>query len=109
MKHVLLSATVLALLSGAASAATLTLPSVTIVGAPSTAISCAPYPANPSGLAGTVLTTCTVAPAGWSGAVSLSGSQFVVTGLVGTTFNVAVGASPLPAGTYQPGVLTSMP
>lgn len=92
--------------------ATLTLPSVTVTSAPSTAITC-----SPSGAAlvapvpaGTVLFACTVAPAGWTGAVSISsGPQFVVTGLSGAAFSVSVGTTPLVAGTYAPGTLTTTP
>lgn len=112
MKSILLAAAAsLALISGAANAASLTLPSVTVTGqTASTSIACAAYPALAAPVAaGTVLTTCTVAPAGWSGAVSLSGTQFVVAGLSGVTFNVVVGATPLAAGTYTPGTLTSVP
>ena len=104
----------LAFSAQAASAATLTLPSVTVTtSGVSTAITCNPTPAalvEPLA-AGTVLFNCTVAaPAGWAGAVAISsGPQFMVTALVGNAFSVAVGAAALPAGTYAPGTLTSVP
>ena len=105
----LLLAGCFALLSACAHAATLTLPSVTINSPPSTSIACTPYAASPSGNAGALLTTCTVLPAGWTGAVTLSGTQFVIAGLSGNTFNVVVGATALPPGTYQPGTLSTLP
>lgn len=96
----------------AADAATLTLPSITVQSPPSTSITCnavgAPYTAPLA--AGTVVYSCTVAPPDWQGAVSLSGTQFVVGALLSsTTFNVSVGAAALPAGSYAPGTLTAVP
>jgi len=96
-----------------ANAATLTLPSFTVPAGPvSTGITCSPIsntlstPVAP----GTVLTSCTVAPASWIGAVSLStGPQFGVANLNGNTFNVIVGPIALAAGTYNPGTLQSVP
>jgi hypothetical protein len=110
MKTLILAATSIFLASSAI-AATLVLPSVTVTSAASTAITCsavgAPYSAPLA--AGTVVFTCSVAPASWVGAVSLSGSQFVVTALSGASFSVAVGAAALAAGSYAPGTLTSVP
>ena len=110
MKTFILAVTAMFLASSAI-AATLVLPSVTVTSPASTTITCnpvgAPYTAPLA--AGTVVFTCTVAPANWVGAVSLSGSQFVVTTLSGASFSVAVGASALTAGSYAPGTLTTVP
>ena len=111
MKRILLAAVAsFALISGA-NAASLTLPSVTVTGqTASTSISCTPYPTLTAPVAaGTLLTSCTVSPSNWTGAVSISGTQFIVSSLTGNTFNVSVGAAPLAAGTYNPGTLTSVP
>jgi hypothetical protein len=95
----------------AAHAASLTLPSVTVTGPISTVITCnavaAKYP--PPLAAGTVVFNCSVAPTGWVGSVSLSGSQFLVANLNGVTFTVNVGPTALPTGDYQPGTLQSSP
>lgn len=111
MKKYLLAGACLALLVGSAKAASLTLPSVTVTGqTASTSITCGPYPVLTAPVAaGTLLTSCTVAPAGWTGAISISGTQFIVSSLSGNGFNVSVGSTPLAAGTYQPGTLTSVP
>lgn len=98
-------------LAGSAIAASLTLPSVTVTSAPSTSITCtavaASYPAPMA--VGTVAFNCSVSPSTWTGAVSISGSQFGVTALVGNKFNVAVIGATLAAGTYQPGTVTTLP
>lgn len=109
MRKLLLLASCFAMLAGCAQAATLMLPSVTINSPPSTSIACTPYATSPSGVAGALLTTCTVSPTGWVGAVTLSGTQFVITGLSGNTFNVVVGSTALPPGTYAPGTLSTVP
>ena len=102
---------VLGLLAGTpACAATLTLPPITVTTPPSTAITCT---AISSGLtapvaAGTTITTCTVAPAGWTGAIALSNAAFVVSFTGPNTFTLNVGATPLVAGTYNETV-TSTP
>ena len=94
--------------------ATLTLPSVTITGVDSTSITATAVGGPWAGSlpAGTVVYNCTVAPANWNGAVSLSGGvdgQFVVAGLAGYKFSVTVGSTDLPPGTYNPGTLTTVP
>lgn len=100
--------------ASSANAATLTLPSFTIVNPPppSTSITCnqvSPLPFAPVAV-GTVMWNCTVAPSNWSGTVSLSGSNSVqVSPATGNQFTVLVGPNPLPAGTYVPGTLTSTP
>jgi len=97
-----------------AEAATLTLPTITIVNPPpaSTSITCievTPLPFAPVA-AGTVLWNCSVAPSNWTGTVSLSGgNQITLTPATGNTFQVIVGATPLDAGTYSPGTITSTP
>lgn len=95
-----------------AHAATLKMPSVTITGDPSTTITCSAPPSNLVApvAPGTVMSTCTVEPSTWSGAVSLStGPQFAITGLNGSKFNVAVGATALVAGTYPLGTVQTAP
>lgn len=94
-----------------ARSASLTLPSVTVTTSASTSIACVPTAASyPAPLAvGSIVFTCSVQPAGWSGAVSISGSGFGVTSLSGAGFNVAVVGSALAAGSYAPGTLTSSP
>jgi hypothetical protein len=100
-----------AIVPALACAASLTLPNVVVTSAASTSIACTPtgasYPA-PMAL-GTVAFNCSVQPAGWTGAVSISGSQFGVSALSGTSFTVTVIGSALAAGSYSPGVLTSVP
>ncbi len=92
-------------------AATLTLPSVTITTPLSTGIVCTPMAASyVAPLApGTQVFACVVSPATFAGAVSISGTQFVTTGLNGNVFNVVVGAVALNPGTYAPGVVTTTP
>jgi hypothetical protein len=91
-------------------AATLTLPSVTIVSPPSTAITCSSNASSPLlGTAGEVEFNCTVTPSTWKGAASISNNQFVITNLSGASFNVAVGSTALSPGTYQPGTVTTAP
>jgi hypothetical protein len=113
MKRLLLSAA-LVLSASAADAATLTLPSFTIVNPPppSTSITCtqvAPFPFAPVAV-GTILWNCSVAPANWVGTVSLSGSNSVtLSGTNGNAFSVQVGPTALVAGTYVPGNITSTP
>ena len=111
MKKLLLATVAVMLLASPVSAATLVLPSVTITSPASTSITCTPFgaPYTAPLASGSVVFNCTVAPATWTGAVSLSGSQFVVTGLSGAAFNVAVGATALGAGSYAPGTLTTTP
>lgn len=100
-----------AALPALAQGATLVLPSVVVNSPASTSITCtatgAPYTAPLA--AGTTVFNCTVAPATWTGTVSLSGSQFTLSTLSGVTFNVLVGATALTAGTYSPGTLTATP
>lgn len=97
--------------SAQAQGATITLPSVVVTSPPSTAISCAAVAASyPAPMAvGTIAFNCSVSPSTWTGAVSISGSQFGVTALVGNKFNVSVIGAALAAGTYQPGTLTTLP
>lgn len=98
-------------LAGPAVAATLTLPSVTVTSPPSASVTCTAvavsYPAPMA--VGTIAFNCSVSPSTWTGAVSISGSQFGVMALVGNKFNVAVIGAALAAGTYQPGTVTTLP
>lgn len=104
---------------GSAQAATLTLPSVTFTQLPaSTAISCTETAAAnlviPNGgnlPAGTVIFNCTVAPANWTGAVSLNDptNTFTVSGLSGNAFNVVLAAPVSAPATDAPGTLTTAP
>ncbi len=97
--------------ASSAQAATLALPSVTVVSPNSTSITCTPVSSSYTSplAAGTVVFNCIVAPSNWQGAVSLSGTQFVVVGLSGDTFNLAVGSTALTVGSYAPGTLTTTP
>lgn len=102
------------LAASSANAATLTLPTFTIVNPPppSTLITCnqvSPLPFAPVAV-NTVIWSCTVAPSNWSGTVTLSGGNSVqVSPATGSQFTVQVGPNPLPAGTYVPGTLTPTP
>lgn len=89
-------------LAGMAKAATLTLPSFTVSGPSSTAITCTAISSSLVApvASGTTLSTCTVAPTGWSGAIALTNPQLAVASFQGNTFNLVVGATPLQAGTY---------
>ncbi len=112
MKHSLF-ALLLGLLPGLAWAATLTLPSVTITSPVSTAIVCTSAPIDAlggySGTPGTVIASCVVTPATFSGVASITGTQFKITGLNGNVFNVVVGPVALNPGTYSPGLVTTLP
>ena len=93
-------------------AATVTLPSVTFTSPPSTSITC-----TPSGVSlvvpvpvNTIIFNCTVAPSGWSGAVTGTlNPPFVVSGLSGNTFNISLSAAQTTAGTVAPGSVSSAP
>ena len=96
-----------------ASAATLTLPSITVTGPISTSITCPLLASYTAPLAaGAQICAITVAPAGWVGALALSGTNsgsFTITSLSGTTANLVVGATALAAGSYGPLTITSTP
>ncbi len=106
-----LAATAFALLPLAAIAATMTVPPFTVSEGPSTGITCSAISSSLVApvAAGTVLASCTVAPSGWTGTVTVSGSTLVASSLTGNTFNLAVGATPLAAGTYSGITVTSAP
>jgi hypothetical protein len=102
------------LVASAAHAATLTLPSVTIVNPPppSTAITCnqvSPIPFAPVA-PDTVIWNCTVAPSNWTGTLSITGgNSLAVTPATGNAFSVVVGATALAAGTYPSETITATP
>ena len=73
--------------------------SIVINSPPSTAVTCPLTSYTAPLAAGSVVCTISVVPAGWSGALALSGtsaSSFVLNGT-----NLVVGATPLAAGTYS--------
>lgn len=123
MRLALIAALLLGVSSAAHAAASLTLPTITIHNPPvvSTTITCTnptfPAPVDPSNnlpfatiAPGTALWNCVVAPSNWTGTVSLPGAPDLTTSPPsGNLFNVIVGATPLAAGTYSPGTLTSTP
>lgn len=95
-----------------ADAALLNLPAVAIIAPTSGSIVCSEvggagsiHPGAPS----TVVFNCTVSPATWSGTVTVTNNKFVVQNLVGTTFDVAIGAAAIAPGTISAGTLTSTP
>lgn len=97
MKTTLMGAVAaLCFLAGQARAASFTVPSFTLTGPPSTGTVCTPIASRAAPVAaGTILSTCTVSPAGWVGGVSLSDNILAVVNLSGATFNIAVGAAAL--------------
>lgn len=92
--------------------ATLTLPSITISTPPSTAVTATPVAGLVAPCApGTVLYNCTVTPATWLGAVALTGTpaDMVVGPITPGAFTIVVGSTPLGAGTYSGGTITTTP
>jgi hypothetical protein len=114
MIRVCLALLLLAAIGSSASAATLTLPTITIVNPPSpsvsiTCVQVSPLPFAPVAPA-TALFHCSVAPADWTGTVTLSGGNSLTLGpTTGNLFDVIVGPTALAAGTYAPGTITSTP
>lgn len=107
-----LLASIFALTSMAANAASFTVPSFTLTGPPSTGVVCTPTSAA-SGLAsaapaGTVMFTCVVSPANWVGGVALNDPALTVTGLSGNAFSLALVAAGV-AQTYPAGSGTTTP
>jgi hypothetical protein len=99
-------------LTGAAQAASFTVPSFTLTGPASTGTVCTATSAA-SGTAsaapaGTVMFNCVVSPAGWVGGVSLSDAALQVVGLSGNTFNLSLVAAGV-AQTYAAGTGTTSP
>jgi len=73
--------------------------SIIISSPPSTSVTCPLTPPYTAPLAaGSIICTVAIAPAGWSGALTLSGTNASSFALQGT--NLVVAASPLAAGTY---------
>lgn len=97
-----------ALLSSAAlaHAATATL-SIIINSSPSATVACTPPTTLVAPLAvGAVVCPITITPAGWSGALALSGTNAASFALAGS--NLVVGSAALPAGAYSV-TITSTP
>jgi hypothetical protein len=113
MKRALYAAGLFAIIPTIAQAASVTLPftvNPVISTPPSTGITCTPISTTliepvPTG---TVLTTCTVAPSNWHGAVSVGDSHVVAVLTATNVFQLKVGATPLAAGPYTE-VVTSLP
>lgn len=92
--------------------ATITFPSITITMGPSGAITTAPVANLQSpALPGTVVCNCTVANPTWQGAVTLTGTpaDIVVGAITPGAFTLVVGSTPLSAGTYSGGTITTTP
>jgi opacity protein-like surface antigen len=104
--RLILAAAALLASAAAADAATATL-SIIINSSPSATIACTPPPTLTAPLAvGAVVCPITITPAGWSGAIALSGTNASSFALAGS--NLVVGAAALPAGAYSV-TLTSTP
>ena len=97
MKKIVL-AVVLAIAASAAHAANTTV-SIVINSPASTSVSCSPGTLTAPVAANTVVCPISVVPSGWSGALTLSGTNASSFALSGT--NLVVGASALSAGTYS--------
>ena len=112
MKKSLLALVALLGTLATANAATVTLPSVTFTGPASTSIACAQTGASLAVpvAAGTVIFSCTVSPAGWTGVVTSNlAAPFAVSGLSGNTFNIVVSTAVVAAGTVAPGSVSTAP
>jgi hypothetical protein len=118
MKRTLLAAVACLALATGAHAASVTLPftvSPTVTTPPSTGITCTPIATGlvagtPAVAGGATLTTCTVAPSNWNGAVAVSDGNVVAVMTSATMFklNVAGTVTGLAAGSYSE-VVTSVP
>lgn len=102
----------LMLSTACANAAQLVLPSVVIT--MPAVVSLTPVcvaSAQPKSAVGSVVFTCTVPPAGWTGTVQFSGGPpFSVTPLVGNTFNVILSTAVTATTTFPaPGSITTTP
>ena len=90
MRKFLAAVAVSALMAGGAYAATTTL-SIVINSGPSTSVSCSPAALTAPVAAGTLVCPVVVAPASWSGALTLSGPNASSFALSGS--NLVVGAA----------------
>ena len=92
-------------------AATLTIPTFTVASGASASITCssissalvAPVPA------GTVLSSCIVAPGTWTGTITQNNPALAVVVTTPESFNLVVGSTPLAAGTQPATTITATP
>lgn len=105
--HLLLAATLLSAAGVGAALAAVTSITITVSSPPSTSVTCTPV-ATFTGTAAVGATVCPIAvlPAGWSGSLTLSGTDAAKFSVAGS--NLVVGSTALAVGTYSV-TITSAP